>query len=162
MFWSKNKKNRYTPANPSFTIEKWGLRGYSLHGHVFLMPVIHHTIQNTLIKHYLSIIIVISKMTIKTTISNENEPSSSSIRKYKYVVPRKIHVKTKNCVALLCSQPISFQVSQKHKKRILLYCFVILNLACSSINLCNKTGLPSKFRRETILKMGDFMVSYVM
>ena len=37
MFWSKNKKNRYTPANPSFTIQKWGLRGYTLHGHVFLM-----------------------------------------------------------------------------------------------------------------------------
>ena len=37
MFWSKNKKNRYTPANPSFTISKWGLRGYTLHGHVFLM-----------------------------------------------------------------------------------------------------------------------------
>ena len=37
MFWSKNKKNRYTPANPSFTIKNWGLEGYSLHGHVFLM-----------------------------------------------------------------------------------------------------------------------------
>ena len=37
MFWSKNTKNRYTPAYPSFTISKWGLRGYSLHGHVFLM-----------------------------------------------------------------------------------------------------------------------------
>ena len=37
MFWSKNKKNRYTPANPSFTMYKWGLRGYSLHGHVFQM-----------------------------------------------------------------------------------------------------------------------------
>ena len=24
MFWSKNKKNRYTPAYPSFTIQKWG------------------------------------------------------------------------------------------------------------------------------------------
>ena len=35
MFWSKNKKTRYTPAYPS----KWGLRGYSLHGHVFLMKV---------------------------------------------------------------------------------------------------------------------------
>ena len=34
MFWSKN---RYTPAYPSFTIQKWGLMGYSLHGHVFLM-----------------------------------------------------------------------------------------------------------------------------
>ena len=29
MFWSKNKKNRYTPAYPSpFAIQKWGLRGY--------------------------------------------------------------------------------------------------------------------------------------
>ena len=37
MFWSKNKKNRYTPAYPSFTILKWGLAGYSLHGNVFLM-----------------------------------------------------------------------------------------------------------------------------
>ena len=37
MFWSKNKKNRYTPANSSFTIQKWGLQGYSLHGHVFLI-----------------------------------------------------------------------------------------------------------------------------
>ena len=38
MFWSKNKKKRYiTPAYPSFTVLKWGLRGYTLHGHVFLM-----------------------------------------------------------------------------------------------------------------------------
>ena len=37
MFWSKNKKNGYTPANPSFTILKWGSREYTLHGHVFLM-----------------------------------------------------------------------------------------------------------------------------
>ena len=36
MFWSKNK-NLYTPVNPSFTILKWGLRGCSLHGHVFVM-----------------------------------------------------------------------------------------------------------------------------
>ena len=37
MFWSKNKKNRYTPVNPSFTIRNWGLSGYLIHGHVFLM-----------------------------------------------------------------------------------------------------------------------------
>ena len=37
MFWSKNKKNRYTPLNPSFSIIKWGSRGYILHGHVFVM-----------------------------------------------------------------------------------------------------------------------------
>ena len=29
MFWSKNKKNRYTPAYPSFSIEKQGLKGYT-------------------------------------------------------------------------------------------------------------------------------------
>ena len=37
MFWSKNKKNKYTPAYPTFAIQKWGLRGYTLHGHVFVM-----------------------------------------------------------------------------------------------------------------------------
>ena len=37
MFWSKNKKNRFTPAYPSFTIQKWGSRRYTLHGHVFVM-----------------------------------------------------------------------------------------------------------------------------
>ena len=37
MFWIKNKKNRYTPVNPSFTISKFGLRGYTFHRHVFLM-----------------------------------------------------------------------------------------------------------------------------
>ena len=37
MLWIKNKKISYIPAYPSFAIQKWGLRGYSLHGHVFLM-----------------------------------------------------------------------------------------------------------------------------
>ena len=36
MFWSKNKKNRYTPANLFYYI-KVGFRGYSLHEHVFLV-----------------------------------------------------------------------------------------------------------------------------
>ena len=27
MFWSKNKKDRYTPAYPSFAILKWGIMG---------------------------------------------------------------------------------------------------------------------------------------
>ena len=35
-FGAKIRKNMYTPAYPSFTIN-WGIRGYSLHGHVFLM-----------------------------------------------------------------------------------------------------------------------------
>ena len=39
MFWSKNKKNRFTPAYPSFAIQKWGSRGYTLHGHVFVMHI---------------------------------------------------------------------------------------------------------------------------
>ena len=37
MFWIKNKKNKYTPAKPRFSILKWGLRGNTFHGHVFLM-----------------------------------------------------------------------------------------------------------------------------
>ena len=37
MFKSKNKKIMYTPVNPSFTIYKWGVRGSSLHGHVFVI-----------------------------------------------------------------------------------------------------------------------------
>ena len=37
MFQSKNKKIMDTPVNPSFTIYKWGVRGSSLHGHVFMM-----------------------------------------------------------------------------------------------------------------------------
>ena len=36
IFWSKNKKNRYTPAYPSFAIRKGDSRGYTLHGHVFV------------------------------------------------------------------------------------------------------------------------------
>ena len=43
MFWSKNKKNMYTRVNPSFTIFKWGVRGYTLHGHVILMVSIPGT-----------------------------------------------------------------------------------------------------------------------
>ena len=35
MFWSKNKNNRYTPAYPSYI--KVGFKGYTLHGHVFVM-----------------------------------------------------------------------------------------------------------------------------
>ena len=41
MFWSKNKKNRYTPENPSFSIlSVYNMEfkpGYTFHGHVFLM-----------------------------------------------------------------------------------------------------------------------------
>ena len=39
IFWSKNKKIMYTPVNPSFTIYKWGVRGFSLHRLVFVMKV---------------------------------------------------------------------------------------------------------------------------
>ena len=30
-------ENMYTPVHPSFTIQKWGVRGYSIHGLVFVM-----------------------------------------------------------------------------------------------------------------------------
>ena len=30
----------YTPVNPLFTIQKWGVRGYKSHGHVILMLLI--------------------------------------------------------------------------------------------------------------------------
>ena len=36
-FRVKVKKNMYTPVNPNFTISKWGVRGYTLHGHVSMM-----------------------------------------------------------------------------------------------------------------------------
>ena len=37
MFWAEIRKLMYTPVNPSFTIEKWGLRGSKLYRHVFVM-----------------------------------------------------------------------------------------------------------------------------
>ena len=37
MFFSKNKKIKYIPVHTSFTIQKWGVRGYKSHGHVILM-----------------------------------------------------------------------------------------------------------------------------
>ena len=53
MFWSKNKKNRYTPANPNFAILKWGSRGYTFHGHVFLMICVSYSfsVRRTLTQH---------------------------------------------------------------------------------------------------------------
>ena len=30
-------KKMYTPGNPSFSIQKWDVRGFSLHGLVFVM-----------------------------------------------------------------------------------------------------------------------------
>ena len=44
MVLSKNKKKiMYTPANPSFTIKKWGLRGSKLYRHVFVMSTVLST-----------------------------------------------------------------------------------------------------------------------
>ena len=46
MFWSKNKKNRYTTAYLSFIYMKWGLMGYILHAHIFLVcSHFHHSRQ---------------------------------------------------------------------------------------------------------------------
>ena len=41
IFWTKNKKNRYTPAYPSFSIKQWGIMGYTLHGHDIVMHFSH-------------------------------------------------------------------------------------------------------------------------
>ena len=51
MFWSKNKKNRYTPAYPSLAIYTWGSRGYTLHGHVFLMIIRAATSEQQLVAY---------------------------------------------------------------------------------------------------------------
>ena len=40
MFWTKNKKNRYTHADPSFIMLNLVLRGYTFQGHVFLMKAL--------------------------------------------------------------------------------------------------------------------------
>ena len=40
MFWSKNKKHRNNLAYPSFTILKWGSRGYTLHGQYMMVLVL--------------------------------------------------------------------------------------------------------------------------
>ena len=37
MFWAELRKIMYIPVNPSFTIEKRGLRGSKLYRHVFVM-----------------------------------------------------------------------------------------------------------------------------
>ena len=39
MFWIRSKKSMYTRLYPSLTISKWGFRGYTFHGHVFLINV---------------------------------------------------------------------------------------------------------------------------
>ena len=39
MFLSRNKKIMYTPVNPSFTVQKWGLRGSKLYRHVFVIGI---------------------------------------------------------------------------------------------------------------------------
>ena len=36
-FWAKIRKIMYTPVNPSFTIQKWDLRGSKLYRSVFVM-----------------------------------------------------------------------------------------------------------------------------
>ena len=41
LFWSKNKKHRYTSANTSSFCIRWGSSGYTFHGHVFLMDYYH-------------------------------------------------------------------------------------------------------------------------
>ena len=56
MFWSKNKKNRYTPAKPIFFYIKVGFKG----GHVFLM---------SLLSEYLNFVIFLGFSTVFFAIS---------------------------------------------------------------------------------------------
>ena len=39
MFWAETRKITCTPANPSFIIQKWGLRGSKLYRCVFVMDL---------------------------------------------------------------------------------------------------------------------------
>ena len=39
----------YTPVNPSFTIQKWGVRGYKSHGNVILMLSKYQAFQSLLV-----------------------------------------------------------------------------------------------------------------
>ena len=39
MFWAEIRKIMNTPVNPSFTVQKWGLRGSKSYRHVFVMGV---------------------------------------------------------------------------------------------------------------------------
>ena len=41
-FWAEITILMYTPVNPSFTIEKWVLRGSNLYRHVFVMLLLVH------------------------------------------------------------------------------------------------------------------------
>ena len=50
MFLAEITKTMYTPANPSFTIEKWGLRGSKLYRHVFVMGTTFHIHGRTCMK----------------------------------------------------------------------------------------------------------------
>ena len=38
-FRAKIREKMVTPVHPSFTIQMWGVRGYSLHGLVFVISV---------------------------------------------------------------------------------------------------------------------------
>ena len=40
MFLAEIRKIMYTPVNPSFTIQKWGLRGPKLYRYIFVMIII--------------------------------------------------------------------------------------------------------------------------
>ena len=63
MFLGRNKKNNVFPVNPSFTIQKLGLKGSKLHRYVFVMivslvewPLIKAEFYNNLclLVHYMS------------------------------------------------------------------------------------------------------------
>ena len=39
LFWAEIRKIMYTPVNPSFIIQRWGLRGSKLYRYVFVMLI---------------------------------------------------------------------------------------------------------------------------
>ena len=43
--FEQNRKIMYTPVNPSFTIQKWGLRGSKLYRNVFVMTDTKRNVQ---------------------------------------------------------------------------------------------------------------------
>ena len=62
MFWSKNKKNRYTPANPSFFYIKVGFRGVKITRTCFHDEILSYPQAKTKILTVILVSVVCSKL----------------------------------------------------------------------------------------------------
>ena len=78
MFWAEIRKLMYTPVNPSFTIQKWGLRGSTLYRYVFLME---RGYRLKVIFHYSDSLNLASSMK-KCPILKKNMNSAKTLRDY--------------------------------------------------------------------------------